>query len=494
MRFECRPRGRHSASGCRATPIQGAALPLRHNGFQMNKSLLAAILAFALATPVLGSGTTMTPQGIIFPDGSTQTSAAGSGGLPSGTAIVTSINDPATTGRINLNRLSSSLVQFNPASEQVSAGSTNGPGAMINLRGNSTSAAGTPYAAWFRLFQNGSMVVTGNLGIGVPVMEGPGYRTSWDSYKAAFRSGYAPTDEWNDANVGFMSWAGGDATIASGVYSFAFGNFARAHGTGSTAFGNANRVHGTYGFTAGSLNRVCDSYGAALGYKAISGGPLVSGDCDPETVNVRGLGAIALGYNVTADQDYTIALGKFASTNGFSGSLVWSDGSAFSAAATFTSSANNEAAFRASGGFRFRTNASGSTGCNLAAGSGVFTCASSRSTKENLARVDGESVLVTLRSVPVNSWNYIAEGAGVRHVGPMAEEFHAAFGLGTGNTTIGVQDLTGITLAAVKALEERTVELRQKSLELEQKSEEVDALRAQLLSLEERLTRLEKNR
>jgi hypothetical protein len=39
-------------------------------------------------------------------------------------------------------------------------------------------------------------------------MEGEGYRTSWHTYKGAFRSGYAD-NEWDDANVGFFSWAGG---------------------------------------------------------------------------------------------------------------------------------------------------------------------------------------------------------------------------------------------------------------------------------------------
>ena len=87
--------------------------------------------------------------------------------------------------------------------------------------------------------------------------------------------------------------------------------------------------------------------------------------------------------------------------------------------------------------------------------------------------------------MPVSTWNYISEGAQSRHIGPMAEDFHSMFGLGTGNTTIGVQDLAGIAIAAVKALDERTSELQAKTAE-------VDALRAQVVSMEERLARLEK--
>lgn len=341
-----------------------------------------------------------------------------------------------------------------------------------------------PHSGAFKVFQNGSFVATGNLGIGTSPMEGKGYRTSWHTYKGAFRSGYADA-EWDDANVGFFSWAGGSNSTASGLYALAFGDTNTASSTSSIVFGSGNEVKGAAGFSAGAGNRVCDTYGVALGNNAKSGGPLINGRCDPDSFNLRGLAAVAIGYNVTADQDHTTALGKFASNNGFQGTLIWSDGSATASADTFRNSANNEAAFRATGGFRFRTNLSGTTGCNLPAGSGVFNCTSSRSTKENFNVVDGEEVLAKLRTLPVSTWNYISEGKQARHIGPMAEDFYAAFELGTSNASIGVQDLASVTLAAMKALEERTAQLQAKSAE-------VDALNARLLSLEERLARLEK--
>ncbi|HEX7829059.1 MAG TPA: tail fiber domain-containing protein, partial [Thermoanaerobaculia bacterium] len=152
---------------------------------------------------------------------------------------------------------------------------------------------------------------------------------------------------------------------------------------------------------------------------------------------------------------------------------------------TFRNTANNEFAARATGGFRFRTNLAGTTGCNLPAGSGVFNCTSSRATKENFAPVDGESILSIVRDLPITTWNYITEGQNVRHIGPMAEDFSAAFQLGANNTSIGVQDLASVTLAAVQALEARTAELQKKNTEIE-------VLRGQLASLEERLAALEK--
>ncbi|HLL16369.1 MAG TPA: tail fiber domain-containing protein [Pyrinomonadaceae bacterium] len=479
-------------------------------------------------------------NGIIFPDGTTMSSAA-AGGM-SGTNIVTAINAAGTAGVINDNRLSANLarlnganawsganifnlglsannalvtnvgnpvnagdatnkayvdanfVKFVPGAEQLSVGDANGTAPMINLRGGSTCCSGpgghTP--AWFKVFQNGSFVATGNLGIGVSPMQGKGYRTSWDSYKGAFRSGYAD-NEWDDNTVGFFSWAGGSNSTAEGLYAFAFGDTNFARSTSSIAFGSGNEVKGAAGFSAGAGNRVCDTYGVAFGNKAQSGGPLINGKCDPDTFNIRGLAAVALGYNVTADQDHTTAMGKFATNNGFTGTFVWSDGSAQQSADTFRNTANNEFAARATGGFRFRTNLGGTTGCNLPAGSGVFNCTSSRTTKENFKLTSGEDVLTRLRKIPVSTWNYTAEGSAVRHMGPMAEDFYQEFGLGTGNTSIGVQDLAGVSLAAVKALDQRTANLQQRTAEVEQLRGEVQTLRAANTALEQRLAALEQS-
>ncbi len=78
-------------------------------------------------------------------------------------------------------------------------------------------------------------------------------------------------------------------------------------------------------------------------------------------------------------------------------------------------------------------------------------------------------------------------------MGPMAEDFYQAFKLGTGNTSIGVQDIAGVSLAGIKALDERTIELEQKSAEVEVLRLQVDALRAANAAMEQRLTALEQN-
>jgi hypothetical protein len=427
----------------------------------------------------------VTVQSLSFGDGTTLNSANISPTL-TGNSVVNAINDPATNVTISETRLSANILKLNPINPQFFVGDANGTGAMINLRGQSTCCGANSGFADFKVFQNGSFLATGNLGIGTIPVEGSGYRTMWYTYKGAFRSGYADT-EWNDANTGFFSWAGGSNSTASGLYSFSFGDTNFAESTSSIVFGSGNQVKGAAGFAAGAGNRVCDTYGFAMGNKAQSGGPLVNGKCDPDSFNITGLAAVAIGYNVTADKDHSMALGKFASNNGFSGTFVWSDGSATATADTFKNTANNEFAARATGGFRFRTNLAGTTGCNLPAGSGVFNCTSSRLTKENFLNVEG-SVLSKLRKLPITSWNYIDEGKNVRHVGPMAEDFFAQFGLGTNNISIGVQDLAGVSLAAVKELD---VQLQEKNVEVKQLQDEVNQLRATQDELIKRLNALE---
>ncbi len=446
-------------------------------------------------------------NGVIFPDGSIQRSAAGvltggnawtgsnvfSSGLSANNALITNVGNPVSAGdAVNKAYADANFIKFVPGAEQLSVGDANGTAPMINLRGGSTCCSGpgghTP--AWFKVFQNGSFVATGNLGIGISPKQGPGYRTSWDAYKAAFRSGYAD-NQWDDATVGFFSWAGGQNSTAEGLYAFAFGDTNYARSTSSIAFGSGNEVKGAAGFSAGANNRVCDTYGVAFGNTAQSGGPLINGKCDPDTFNLRGLAAVAIGYRVTADQDHSTAMGKFASNNGFSGTFIWADGSAQQSADTFRNTANNEFAARATGGFRFRTNMGGTTGCNLPAGSGVFNCTSSRATKMNFAAVSGTDLLAKVRALPITTWNYISEGDKVRHLGPMAEDFHAAFGLGDSNKAIGVQDLASVSLAGVKALEERTAELQDKAEEIERLRGEVASLRTANAALENRLTAIE---
>jgi hypothetical protein len=299
--------------------------------------------------------------------------------------------------------------------------------------------SGSPLGDRFRVDSAGGVVAIAQLGIGIIPATGAGWRMQWYPFKAAFRAGGldGAGTQWNDASTGFYSWAGGHNTIASAFGTFSYGDGITVSGTDAAGFGNASTVSGTAGFSAGASNN-CTGFGCVtIGF----------------TNTASGQGSVAIGYRVTADADYAVALGHRASANGHSGVFMFGDESTTD---SIQSGANNEFAARAAGGFRFRTNATLTTGCNLPAGSGVFSCSSSRTLKNHFVPAQGEDVLARMRSVPVNFWSYNGEPGRVRHLGPFAEDFRAAFGLGTDDRSIGLLDIDGVNFAAAKALEERT--------------------------------------
>jgi hypothetical protein len=171
------------------------------------------------------------------------------------------------------------------------------------------------------------------------------------------------------------------------------------------------------------------------------------------------LATVPGGEQTTAAGDYSLAAGRRAKIDAaHDGAFLFAD----STFADFNSVAANEFAVRASGGFRFRTSSNLSTGCNLAAGSGTFACTSDRSVKTAFAPVDPRGVLQAVTEVPISTWAF-REDPSARHIGPMAQDFHRAFGLGSDERTIATVDADGVALAAIQGLhlmvEERNAQL-----------------------------------
>ena len=54
--------------------------------------------------------------------------------------------------------------------------------------------------------------------------------------------------------------------------------------------------------------------------------------------------------------------------------------------------------------------------------------------------------------MPISSWRYEDEPNAIRHIGPMSQDFHSAFGLGHDDKTIAMVDADGIALAAIQGL------------------------------------------
>src|SRR5215207_2911960 len=268
--------------------------------------------------------------------------------------------------------------------------------------------SGSPAGDRFRVDSAGGMVALGQIGIGIIPASGAGWRMMWHPQKVAFRAGYADAgNQFDEANIGYYSWAGGALNIAAGIYSFAMGNqntveasaqCGTAIGSGNKVWGSAGNI-GTCGMALGLNNDVLDHAGVAIGQNNWSDGDA----------------AVAIGYTTTADADYSMAFGYRASTNGHTGAKVFGDASTND---SIEAMANNEFAVRAAGGFRFRSNATLTNGCNIAAGGASITCASSKTLKDHFTEVDGEDLLSRMRLVPVNTWEYIEETGRPRHMGP----------------------------------------------------------------------------
>ena len=68
-----------------------------------------------------------------------------------------------------------------------------------------------------------------------------------------------------------------------------------------------------------------------------------------------------------------------------------------------------------------------------------------RHLKENFTPVTPREVLDKVAALPISRWNFIGDAA-TPHVGPMAQDFHAAFGLGTDDKHIATVDADGVAL------------------------------------------------
>src|SRR5204862_232069 len=72
---------------------------------------------------------------------------------------------------------------------------------------------------------------------------------------------------------------------------------------------------------------------------------------------------------------------------------------------------------------------------------------SDRNLKTGFAEVDAEAVLAGVRDLPISTWSYREDDPQVRHIGPMAQDFAAAFGVGDDDRRIHTVDANGVALA-----------------------------------------------
>ena len=119
---------------------------------------------------------------------------------------------------------------------------------------------------------------------------------------------------------------------------------------------------------------------------------------------------------------------------------------------------------------------------------GTLSQGSDRNAKEDFAPVNAQAVLAKVASLPIEQWQYKAQ-EGVQHLGPMAQDFHAAFGLNGGDDKhIATVDEEGVALAAIQGLNQK-LEAKAEAMEAEMKAKdaEIEALKQSVAELQKRL-------
>jgi hypothetical protein len=77
---------------------------------------------------------------------------------------------------------------------------------------------------------------------------------------------------------------------------------------------------------------------------------------------------------------------------------------------------------------------------------------SDRNLKANFESVDPTHMLARVRELPISTWNYSSDDPAIRHIGPMAQDFAAIFGLGADDRRIHPIDGQGVAFAAIQGL------------------------------------------
>jgi len=263
--------------------------------------------------------------------------------------------------------------------------------------------------------------------------------------------------------------------VTTGQQNTAFGSAALASNTSggvNTAMGNlalglnktglANTAVGDQALN----NNTNGSYSTAVGADALAG-------------LANGTGNVALGYTtliVLTNGSSDIALGSGAGGNLLNGSADIYIGNA---------GASSESGVVRIGtpGTQTATYLAGTVYANGVA------LTSDRNAKENFAAVDPGAVLARVATLPVTEWNYKTDSKSVQHIGPMAQDFQAAFGLdGRDDKHISVVDEGGVALAAIQGLNQK---VEAKDATIQAQSAEIQTLKQQNDQLATRLNQLE---
>ena len=237
----------------------------------------------------------------------------------------------------------------------------------------------------------------------------------------------------------------------------------------------SNVVTGSWSTISGGAGNEIDS-----GFSSIGGG---------NNNWIAGQGATIPGgeYN-EADGNSSFAAGYKAKA-GHDGMFVWADSKNFDFRPESYGFYDNTFDVRATGGSLWITavdsSGNGTTGPYFVPGDLGWRSSCDRNLKENFQPVDTQALLEKLCQLPITQWNAKAQSPDIRHVGPVAQDFHAAFSLGgKDDKSISSIDEAGVAFAAIQALNQKLDQT------VKAKDAEIQALRQAVAELRETVGRL----
>lgn len=378
---------------------------------------------------------------------------------------------------------------------------------------NTAQALATVCGGFGNIASNNNSTVGGgntNTASGVHSTVSGGNENTSGAYASTIGGG-----QTNTASVEYATVAGGHSNTASDYYSTVGGGGSNtASGNGSTVGGG--RINQASGFACtvggGDNNLATSAYSTVGGgqqntastgaYNTVGGGYGNVADGQTSTIGGGGYNAASGGASTVPGGAYNQAGGHFSFAAGFrakvrdaaavgndtgdEGTFIWGD----KTDADFISTGPNQFLVRASGGTTIYTNAALTAGVTLAAGGGAWAAVSDRNLKENLVHVDKVELLKRLAKIPIGTWNYKSQDPSIRHIGPMGQDFHTAFGVGEDDKRITTIDADGVALAAVQGLYEIVQEKDCEIEELRAKAGSVERLEAKVAALESTMAKL----
>ena len=142
---------------------------------------------------------------------------------------------------------------------------------------------------------------------------------------------------------------------------------------------------------------------------------------------------------------------------------------------------NGKVIMGANGAEHFKLNSTGELRIAGSIYSAGVLVTSDRSKKENFKPIDTAQVLTSIESLPITRWTFKDDSNDVEHIGPMAQDFYAAFNVGVDDKHINPMDVTAVALSGIQELSKRVSE----------KDVTIAELKQQLLTQSEQLAALE---